>query len=177
VTAPTLRRTILASDARLSVRLRDLAARSAWLRRAAIPLARSGDAWLWLTAAGVLAAIGGASARRQAVRVAIALIATGLAVRVAKRLTRRERPVGEWGGSYRRRDPHAFPSGHSARAALLAVLGFALGPSWLGMLLATWAPLVALSRVALGVHYLSDVIVGVLVGFGCGLAALALAGC
>jgi undecaprenyl-diphosphatase len=81
-----------------------------------------------------------------------------------KFLVRRRRPEGEWGGIYRNTDPHSFPSGHAARAFLIAVVGAALGPAWLGILLWVWAPLVALARVAMGVHYLSDVVAGALFG-------------
>ena len=44
-----------------------------------------------------------------------------------KFLVRRERPQGEWGGIYRNTDPHSFPSGHAARAFLIAVVASALG--------------------------------------------------
>ena len=44
----------------------------------------------------------------------------------------------------------------------------AMGPAWLALILIIWAPLVALARVAMGLHYLSDVLAGVVVG---GLAA------
>jgi membrane-associated phospholipid phosphatase len=54
--------------------------------------------------------------------------------------------------------------------ALLLVLAAALGPAWLAWLLLAWAPLVALARVAMGVHYLSDVIGGAAVGLLVGLA-------
>jgi undecaprenyl-diphosphatase len=87
---------------------------------------------------------------------------------------RRRRPEGEWGAIYRSTDPHSFPSGHAARAALIAVLGVATGPAWLGILVSVWAPLVILARVVMGVHYLSDVVAGALLGFimGIGLQAL-----
>ncbi len=52
---------------------------------------------------------------------------------------------------------------------MLSLLALGLGPSWLGLLLLVWAPLVILARVAMGVHYLSDVLagagLGVLIGF------------
>jgi undecaprenyl-diphosphatase len=163
--------TLLAHDARLSAALRDVAARTPWLRRLAIPIARSGDGWIWLVLAGGLAAIGGAPLRSM-VLVVIAVLATALAVKLGKMLTRRARPVGDWGGSYRRSDPHAFPSGHAARAALLVVLAFGLGPPGLGVLAAVWALLVAASRVALGVHYVSDVVAGLVLGLCCGVIAV-----
>jgi len=79
-------------------------------------------------------------------------------------MIRRRRPEGEWGQIYRITDPHSFPSGHAARAFALAILALGLGPVWLACLLVFWAPLVGLARVILGVHYLSDVVVGFLIG-------------
>jgi undecaprenyl-diphosphatase len=81
-----------------------------------------------------------------------------------KFLVRRERPQGEWGGIYRNTDPHSFPSGHAARSFLIAIIASAFGPAWLAALLWVWAPLVALARVAMGVHYLSDVVAGAVLG-------------
>jgi undecaprenyl-diphosphatase len=82
---------------------------------------------------------------------------------------RRQRPGGDWGNIYRKTDPHSFPSGHAARSIMLGILTLHIGPQWLGWLLLAWAPLVALARVAMGVHYLSDVlggaVFGVLVGY------------
>jgi undecaprenyl-diphosphatase len=85
-------------------------------------------------------------------------------VLLIKFLVRRKRPEGEWGGIYRNTDPHSFPSGHAARAFLIAVVASALAPPWLIALLWVWAPLVALARVAMGVHYLSDVVAGAVLG-------------
>ena len=94
------------------------------------------------------------------------LVVSALAVIVMslKFIIRRRRPEGEWGGIYRNTDPHSFPSGHAARAFLIAVVAAGLGPAWAGILLWVWAPLVALARVAMGVHYLSDVVAGMIVG-------------
>jgi undecaprenyl-diphosphatase len=47
---------------------------------------------------------------------------------------------------------------------MLAVLALGVGPGWLGWLMFFWALLVALARVAMGVHYLSDVLAGSLLG-------------
>ena len=96
------------------------------------------------------------------------------AVILLKFTIRRPRPEGDWGQIYRINDPHSFPSGHAARSAALAVMGIALGPPWFAFTLVIWAPWVGLSRVALGVHYLSDVIAGWVVGAVMGLIALAL---
>lgn len=60
-------------------------------------------------------------------------------------------------------DRHAFPSGHATRMGTLPVMGSWIFPQyallfWAISLLCIWA------RVALGVHYLGDVIVGWLIG-------------
>ena len=44
-----------------------------------------------------------------------------------------------------------------------------LGPLWVGILVLLWALLVGTARAYLGVHYLSDIAVGYLIGAGSGL--------
>jgi undecaprenyl-diphosphatase len=92
------------------------------------------------------------------------IVVTAIVVMSIKLVVRRQRPIGEWGAIYRNTDPHSFPSGHAARAILLAVMVWGMGPLWLGITLTIWAPLLALARVAMGVHYLSDVFAGGLLG-------------
>ena len=89
-----------------------------------------------------------------------------------KRIIRRRRPEGLWGTIYRNTDPHSFPSGHAARAFLIAVLATCLGPGWLALILWIWAPLVSVSRVAMGVHYLSDILGGFVLGTLAGVLML-----
>ncbi len=102
------------------------------------------------------------------------MLVLAIFVLVIKFRVRRERPSGNWGMLYRSTDPHSFPSGHAARVALLAVMAWGLGPLWLAGLLTLWAPLVILSRVRMGVHYLLDVAVGALVGVAAGQISLLL---
>jgi membrane-associated phospholipid phosphatase len=64
----------------------------------------------------------------------------------------------------------SFPSGHAATAFAAAVAVGLLYPRLRKPLLAL-AALVALSRVYLGVHYLTDVVVGSLLGVAIGLAS------
>lgn len=135
------------------------------LRRALfIVLAHSGDSWFWLVGVGLLWWLGDADWQKRALVFGFSILVTAVAVLTVKFSVRRRRPEGKWGDVYRKTDPHSFPSGHAARAFMLVVMGFWLGPPWLGLTLLVWAPLVTLARVAMGVHYLSDVLAGALFG-------------
>jgi undecaprenyl-diphosphatase len=162
---------LLELDARLSNRMR-VAEKPGVLRNIAILLAHSGDSWFWGAALIILWFFGSATWKEWAVVLFVAISLLAVLVMVIKLFVRRRRPEGEWGGIYRNTDPHSFPSGHAARAFLIAVIGSVLGPEWLGILLWIWAPLVALARVAMGVHYLSDVLAGSLLGILVGVVGL-----
>ena len=163
--ATTRRERWLEADRRYSSRLR-FTDRPRWrpLRRLAILLAHSGDSWYWGAGLALAWWLGGTETRLLVVRLVVAILVLAIIVFAVKRRVRRARPEGDWGALYRRTDPNSFPSGHAARMAMLAVLAWGLGPAWLGWLLLVWAPLVALARVAMGVHYLSDVAAGAAIG-------------
>jgi len=164
---------LLDADRQYSARLR-YAEKPGRLRQIAIVLAHSGDSWFWGIGLAIAWLLGGPDLKTFAVRLVLAIFGLALLVTVVKRIFRRSRPAGEWGAIYRKTDPHSFPSGHAARMAMLVVLAAALGPAWFAWLLVVWAPLVALARVAMGVHYLSDVVAGAAMGLLAGFA-LALA--
>lgn len=136
--------------------------------------AHSGDSWFWLAGLFISWLFSSGAWRARAVFLGVGLVFMAAAVILLKFTIRRPRPEGEWGSIYRITDPHSFPSGHAARSAALAVMGLAIGPAWFGIVLVIWAPWVGLSRVALGVHYLSDVLAGWLIGVLMGLIALGL---
>ena len=150
-------------DSQLSSRLR-IAEEPGVLRTVAIWFAHSGDSWFWLLGLVLYFIFGNDEWRELVFTLIIGIIITALFVLVVKFSVRRRRPEGEWGGVYRSTDPHSFPSGHAARCMLIAVLMVTLGPVWLGVLLLIWAPLVSLARVAMGVHYLSDILAGMVIG-------------
>jgi len=136
--------------------------------------AHSGDSWFWLGGLLIVWFFSEDAWRQRAFFLGVGLVFMAAAVIFLKFSIRRPRPEGEWGKIYRITDPHSFPSGHAARSAALAVIGLAVGPTWFGIALTLWAPWVGLSRVALGIHYLSDVVVGWGVGALMGAVALAL---
>jgi undecaprenyl-diphosphatase len=167
-------RPLLEADARLSTRLR-IAEQPGPLRSLAALLAHSGDSWFWGLGLALIWWQGPADWKAWAVRVFGSIAALAALVLAIKLAVRRRRPEGEWGAIYRSTDPHSFPSGHAARAALLAVLAAGWGPAWLAAVILPWAPLVAVSRVAMGLHYLSDVVAGAVLGLlAGGLAILVL---
>jgi undecaprenyl-diphosphatase len=162
---------LLELDARLSAQMR-VAERPGRLRTVAAICAHSGDSWFWGAGLVVLWWLGDLFWRSWALTVLLSIIVLAGFVLAIKFSIRRRRPEGEWGAIYRSTDPHSFPSGHAARAMLIAVLAIGLGPGWLAILLCIWMPLVALARVAMGVHYLSDVVAGVLLGTIAGVVVL-----
>lgn len=135
--------------------------------------AHSGDTWLILLGLGLIWLIGDAAWHALAIQTIIAILVLAIFVGLIKFTFRRKRPEGDWGQIYRKTDPHSFPSGHAARAALLVVLAFGLGPAWLGLLVLVWAIVVSLSRIVMGLHFVSDVVVGSLIGLSAGLLTLA----
>jgi undecaprenyl-diphosphatase len=84
---------------------------------------------------------------------------------------RRQRPNAPTGFASLRHDRYSFPSGHAVRMGSLAGAIAALSPTW-GAVFALLALAVSLSRVLVGVHYLGDVAVGVVLGAGLGWVAM-----
>jgi undecaprenyl-diphosphatase len=162
---------LLHLDDEWSRRLR-LEDRQGRLRTLAAIVAHSGDSWFWGIGLGAVFLGGDSAAKTWAITLVAGIAGLAIIVMGTKLLVRRRRPAGEWGRIYRSTDPHSFPSGHAARAFLVTVLVVVLGPAWLALLLVVWAPLVSLARVAMGVHYLSDVVAGALLGTALGVAAV-----
>jgi len=159
---------LLALDARVSARMR-VAESPGLLRSIAVFFAHSGDSWFCIAVLALLWWLGTPFWRWRATSLIIAIIITAVIVLTLKFVIRRQRPEGEWGDIYRTTDPHSFPSGHASRAFMLAAMAIGLGPAWFGIALAIWAPLVSIARVAMGVHYLSDVTAGLLIGVFMGI--------
>jgi len=139
-----------------------------WLRF----IGHSCDSWYWLIGLTLVWFFTRGPVRNIAILWAFALASLAVIVLGIKFLLRRPRPEGEWGSIYRVTDPHSFPSGHAARAMAIAFLALQFeNPLWFILLLA-WAILVGYSRVALRLHYFSDVLVGWLIGALSGILAL-----
>lgn len=164
-------RSIIALDAQLSNQMR-VAEKPGALRAFAVFFAHSGDSWFWGAALIVLWFFSNSTWRRWEVVEFVGISLLAAFVMSIKFSVRRRRPEGEWGGIYRNTDPHSFPSGHAARAFLIAVVASGLAPAWLATLLWIWAPLVSIARVSMGVHYVSDVVAGSVLGIVVALIGL-----
>ena len=157
------RHSILELDAQLSDHMR-VAEKPGVLRAISVFFAHSGDSWFWAIGLIIIWLRGNSFWKEWAVAQLAGISLLAALVMGIKFRVRRRRPEGDWGNIYRNTDPHSFPSGHAARSFLIAVVATALGPSWLALILWVWAPLVGIARVAMGVHYVSDVVAGSVLG-------------
>lgn len=112
---------------------------------------------------------------RAALHATVTLVVSHLLVQFVKRTVSRPRPM--LGGSYaaliKAPDRFSFPSGHSA-AAMSVAFAYAVAYPPLAAPLLGVAMAVGLSRVALGVHYPGDVLVGQLLAVLTGAVVVAI---
>jgi undecaprenyl-diphosphatase len=160
---------VLASDDRLSGRIVQWRP-PRWVRVWMLAATRLGDGWLWLAVALLLVASGSRGLEVLSAGAVAAGLANLLQVCVKGRI-RRARPCERAKPRHFDVDPLAwfesdrfsFPSGHALNAfAIGSVIALAYPVAAVGVLAV--AASVAASRVALGLHWLSDVLAGALVG-------------
>jgi undecaprenyl-diphosphatase len=153
--------------------------RSPLLNRIATDLTSLGSTTLIVVQAGIAAVflILTAKSRRSAIQVGVAAGGAELWVQIIKRLLRRARPqivpplVSASGFS--------TPSGHAASStALYVTLALIIGPRLdpparraVNIIAAVLVLSIGISRVYLGVHYLSDAVLGFVLGWLWSLAA------
>jgi len=146
-----------------------------WIRLWMICATRGGDGWLWYTMLLVILLFGGpqrfvaAGASASAAGVGI------IAFLVLKRKAGRKRPCAIhphcW-ATLAPPDQFSFPSGHSITAFALAIpLGLFYPSLMFGLMFCALS--IAVSRVVLGMHFVSDVIAGGSIGVVLGFAAFA----
>jgi undecaprenyl-diphosphatase len=144
-----------------------------WVRLWMMCATRGGDGWLWYTLAALLLAFGGPP-RLEAVTAGALASGTGIVVFLRlKRWTGRKRPCAIephcW-ATLLPPDQFSFPSGHSITAFAVVVSVGSFYPFLMAGLLFC-AVSVALSRILLGMHFLSDVLAGAAIGGLLGYAA------
>ncbi len=135
-------------------------------------LAHSGDSQFWLVAGALLWRKSTPASRTAGRRIIATTLLGALLSYALKWHVQRPRPGNSSNGLYLPFDRHSFPSGHATRiGGLLIALGQQL--SWGGRVLLTlWGLVVCLSRVALGIHFIGDVVAGLLSGMAMGLLLL-----
>lgn len=146
-----------------------------WVRLWMVCATRGGDGWLWYTVGLVLLFAGGPERFRA---LGEAGLAAGLGMVVflwLKRKCGRTRPCNMqphcW-STLLPPDRFSFPSGHTITALAVSTV---LGEYYPGLApgLAFCAASIAVSRILLGMHFLSDVVAGAVIGYllACGVHA------
>jgi len=165
-------RLITAGDRKLMLRLNRWEAPH-WIRKWMLLASRGGDGWLWGMIGLILFLFGGPR-RLDALGAGFVSVGAGqLAFFVLKRIIDRERPCATethcW-SILLPPDRFSFPSGHTITAFAIALsLGLYYPALIVGLVFCALS--VGASRVILGLHYLSDVVAGILIGAVIGVAA------
>src|SRR5437764_3157229 len=137
-----------------------------WIRLWMVCATRGGDGWLWYAMGLVILLFGGAE-RFLAVGSSTLAAGTGiLAFLKLKRLTGRKRPCSIEPSCWARwlpPDQFSFPSGHTITAFTVTLPMMHFYPELTAGLLFC-ACSIAISRVLLGLHFISDVLAGAGIG-------------
>ncbi len=144
-----------------------------WIRLWAIAATRAGDGWLWyLTGLSVL--LFGGDDRLTAIACAGSAALVGIGVfKSLKKLSGRRRPCEIEPHCWAKLlppDQFSFPSGHTITAFAVAIALAEFYPA-LSPALLFCAVSIAASRILLGMHFLSDVVVGAILGSGLALTS------
>jgi len=144
-----------------------------WIRLWAIAATRAGDGWLWyLTGLSVLLFGGDERLTATASAGSAALVGVGVFMSL-KKLSGRKRPCEIEPHCWARLlppDRFSFPSGHTITAFSVAIALGEFYPALFPALLFC-ALSIAISRILLGMHFLSDVVAGALLGSGLAMAS------
>lgn len=141
-------------------------------------ISRSGDGYGYLIFSLALFAVGSPLALPV---LQILLLAFALELPIywlLKNTLRRSRPYSRlphFASLIQASDKFSFPSGHTTAAFLFATVTAAMLPA-LAIPVFIWAALVGLSRIALGVHYPTDILAGAALGSALAWLALSLSG-
>jgi undecaprenyl-diphosphatase len=134
-----------------------------------------GDFSIVWHAIGLLRAIGSLVRFQEALALSIALGVESLIVNQGiKRIFRRERPTTSGDDRFDVRTPStsSFPSGHASSATFAAIILTSFTGMPIALLWCVIALIVALSRVVVRIHHLSDIVGGIVTGAVLGAIAI-----
>ena len=141
-----------------------------WVRLYVIGATRGGDGWLWYAMGLAILFLGGKSRFEALGAAGVSSVLSILLFLWLKRLTGRRRPCQIephcW-ATLLPPDQFSFPSGHTMTAFAVAIPLILFYPTLItGLLFCALS--IAASRILLGMHFLSDVVAGMLIGTGLG---------
>jgi undecaprenyl-diphosphatase len=144
-----------------------------WVRAWMLAATHAGDGWLWYSLGIAILLFGGQQRFMAASAAAIAGAGAVGLFSILKPMTGRKRPCAiapnSW-ASLLPPDQFSFPSGHTMTAFAVTTPLYLFYPPLLPLLLFA-ALSVAASRILLGMHFLSDVLAGSLLGAVLGILA------
>ncbi|MGB9432163.1 MAG: phosphatase PAP2 family protein [Candidatus Acidiferrum sp.] len=145
-----------------------------WIRFWMLTATRMGDGWLWYSLGVLLLAFGGSRGYAAFGASGAAAILGILVFKALKRLSHRPRPCQFQPHCWAKvlpPDQFSFPSGHTMTAFSIALVVSYFYPGLEGPLYFL-AGSIGLSRIVLGMHFLSDVLAGAVLGSALGIAAI-----
>jgi undecaprenyl-diphosphatase len=147
-----------------------------WVRYGSLFATRLGDGWLWYALAPLILVFGGDLRYRALATASFAALTGILLFKAVKHTSHRRRPCDQephcW-ATILPPDQFSFPSGHTITAFAIALSLGHLYPQMEPALLLT-AACIGVSRVLLGMHFLSDVLAGAIFGAGVGYGSFLL---
>ncbi len=145
-----------------------------WIRYWMLTATRMGDGWLWYSLGALLVAFGGSRGDVAFGAAGSAAIVGIFVFKALKKLSHRPRPCEYQTHCWAKvlpPDKFSFPSGHTMTAFSIALVVSYFYPSLEGPLYFL-AISIGVSRIVLGMHFLSDVLAGAIIGSALGLASI-----
>jgi undecaprenyl-diphosphatase len=141
-----------------------------WVRLYVLSATRGGDGWLWYAMGLAILLLGGKTRFEALGAAGLSSAFSVLLGSQLKRLTSRRRPcqiAPHCWATLLPPDQFSFPSGHTMTAFAVAIPLSLFYPTLsIGLLFCALS--IAMSRILLGMHFLSDVVAGALIGTGLG---------